>query len=321
MKIGNIYNLDSFKQFLDSHKRSGFTDSYAGIVLARNLTAVDPRLFEKKYPDLNFVNSGIEANNTGGYARRIQSLRLVEQGKFKTAGDQSDTKGKISLTAEDSFLKVIEREGQSKWTESEIKEADLQGINLVTRYVEAHNKIYMREIDQVGYIGLDGQKGLLNHADIVSSAAGGTIETRNAQQMYDEIAGLITDQWNGVNNTPEYMANRVDMPVRVFNKLAETILNTAAGSSTVLKALKDNFPGVSFQGTFRADNSTDLGLGASSTTAYNNNSEAMVMRIPVPLTVGEIIKIGSFDFQVDSKYRVAGFDLLETTAARRLTGL
>jgi len=49
MKIGNLYNLDKFKQFMDSGKRVGFTDAYAGSVLARNLTAVDPQIFEKKY--------------------------------------------------------------------------------------------------------------------------------------------------------------------------------------------------------------------------------------------------------------------------------
>ena len=47
----------------------------------------------------------------------------------------------------------------------------------------------------------------------------------------------------------------------------------------------------------------------------------MIMRIPQPLTIGEIIKVGSFDFHVDSKYRIAGLDVLENTAGRLLTGL
>jgi hypothetical protein len=322
MKIGNIYDLDSFQRFLDSGKKPGFADAYAGSVLARNLTAVDPQIFEKKYPDLVFVNSGIVADNSGGYARRIQSLRKREQGGFSTAGDASGNKGKISLAGEDSTINVVEREAHSIWTDSEVKEAELQNLNLVSDYVTAHNSIYLREVDEIGYLGIPDKSaslGLLNYSGFTSGAATGAIGTLTAQQMYDDISDLIQSQHNAVNNTPEYMAVRVDMPIYALNLLAATILNTAAGSSTVLTALKANYPGIEFRGTFRADDAG--GAGVSHTVAYSNNSEAMKMRIPTPLTVGEIIKQGSFDFRVDSKYRIAGLDVLEDTSGYILTGL
>jgi hypothetical protein len=47
----------------------------------------------------------------------------------------------------------------------------------------------------------------------------------------------------------------------------------------------------------------------------------MVMRIPQPLTIGEIVRRGSFNHAVDYKYRIAGLDVLEDSAARILTGL
>lgn len=322
MKIGNLYDLDSFERLDQTMKSSGFADAYAGSVLARNLTAVDPQIFEKKYPDLSFVNSGIVADNTGGYARRIQSLRKREQGGFSTAGDVSGNKGKISLAGEDSTILVVEREAESDWSDSEVKEAALQNINLVSDYVTAHNRIYMREIDLIGYLGIPDKAattGLLNYAGFTSGAATGAIGTLTAQQMYDDIADLINSQWNSVNNTPEYMADNVDMPIYVLNVLMVTILNTAAGPASVLNALKANFPGVNFRGTFRADDAG--GAGVSHTVAYSTNGEAMKMRIPVPLTVGEIIKVGSFNFHMDSKYRIAGLDVLEDTAGYILTGL
>jgi hypothetical protein len=320
MKIGNLYDLKAFTRFMDSARRPGFADAYAGAVLARNLTAVDPKIFEKKYPELSFVTSGIVADNSGGYARRIQSLRKREQGGFKTSGDTSSEKGKISLAAEDSTLLVAERSAESDWTDSEIKESELQGLNLVSDYITAHNKTYLREIDEIGYIGIAdkaGTTGLLNYAGFTSGAAGGTIETRTAQEMYDEFATLITDQANAVNNTPEYKANRVDMPTAVLNLLAVTILNTAAGPASVLSALKANFPGVEFRSTFRAES---VG-GTSKVVAYSNSDEVMKMRIPLPLQIGEIIKLGSFDYHVDSKYRIAGLDVLENLGGRVLTGL
>lgn len=317
MKIGQLYDLDRFKAFADSSKAAGFKDSSTGVILARNLTAVNPKVFEKKYPELSFVNSGIMVDNTGGYSRRIQSLRVIEQGDFADSSDLNSGKGRISLSAEDSFIKVFPKEAHSLWTDDDVKEADLQNINLVSRYVATHNKLYNQKVDEIGYIGHNGQEGLLNYSGFVSGAAAGAIGTLTAQQMYDEIATLITEQRNAVNNTPEYSCNRVVMPVDVMNTLQVTMLNTANGSSTVLKALQDNFPDVQFVTSFRAAN---VG-GSSATVAYSTNEEAMVMRIPLRLTIGEIIKQTSFSFRVDSKFRIAGLDVLEDTAGRILTGL
>lgn len=318
MKIKHLYNLDSFKKFMDSGNAPGFKDGELGILLARHLTAVDPKIFEKKFPELTFVNSGIQVDNSGGYAKRIQSLRLIDQGEFADAGDDADDKGKISLTAEDSFLKVFVKEGFSTWTDDDIKEAQMGNINLPQQYLAAHNKIFQRTVDSIGFLGQTGQTGLLNNSGFSTTAATAAIATATAQELYDDIAELITAQWNGVFNTAEYKANRVTMPTDVFNKIAQVILNTAAGSSTVLKALMDNFPGVEFSSTFRAD---DVDGGGSVTIAYSNNEEAMKMRIPIPLTIGEIIKLGSFNFKVDSKFRIAGLDVLESTSGYYLTGL
>lgn len=318
MKLGQIYNLKSFSRFCDSASAPGFADASAGALLARSLTAINPKIFEKRYPELSFINSGIDVDNSGGYARRIQSLRLIDEGGFTTAGDASTNKGKISLSAEDSFLPVIVRESHSIWTDDEIKEAELGNINLPSRFIAAHNKIYLRELDEIGLVGKDEiSEGLLNNSLFDSSSASGAITTLTPQEMYDEMATLITDQHNSVLNTPEYMANRVAMPTAVMNTLKVTILNSAAGSSSVLRALQDNFPGVVFYESFRA---ASVG-GASATVAYSNSDDSMVMRVPVPLTIGEVVKLNSFDFRVDSKYRVAGLDVLEASSGRILTGL
>jgi len=320
MRVRNLYNLESFQAFTDSARRPGFCDSYAGTVLARNLTAVDPQIFVKRYPELTFVNSGIVADNTGGYARRIQSMRKRGLGGFTTAGDASGNKGKISLAGEDSTIRVVERESHSEWSDSEIKEAELQNINLPADYVTEHNRLYLREVDEIGYLGLPDiadSEGLLNYSGFTSDSAADVVGNLTAQQMYDEISDLITSQRNAVNNTPEYTANRVDMPVSVFNVLNSTILDTANGSGTVMRALRDNFPDVEFRATFRAE---DVG-GSSATVAYSNNTEVLKMRIPLALTVGEIVRQSSFDFRVDSKYRIAGLDVLEEAGAYILTGL
>lgn len=322
MKLGQIYNLDSFQSFVDSAKAPGFKDADPGIVLARQLEAIDPQIFEKKFPELSFMNSGVTVDNSGGYVEQIRSLRTRPTGQFRNALDRSSNKGKISMAGETSFIQVLSREAESDWTQTMIRQAELENRNLPSEFVGAHNMLYMRELDEIGYLGnpdLAASEGLLNYSGFTTVAATGAIGVLTAQQMYDDIAGLITSQHNAVNNTPEYMANRVDMPIYVLNTLQSTILNTAAGSSSVLRALQDNFGGVTFSGTFRADDAG--GAGVSHTVAYNPNTEAMKMRVPQPLEIGEIIKISSFRFHVESMYRIAGLDVLEDTAGYILTGL
>ena len=317
MKIGQLYDLDKFKAFTDSGGALGFQDSSSGILLARNLTAINPKIFEKKYPELSFVNSGITVDNTGGYARRIQSLRIIEQGDFTDSSDLNAGKGRISLEAEDSFLKVFPKEAHSIWTDDDIEEAKLGNFNLVQKYLATHNKTYTQKIDEIGYLGHNGQEGLLNYSGWTTDSATGAIGTLTAQQMYNDISGLITTQRNAVNNTPEYSCNRVVMPVYVLNTLNVTMLNTASGNTTVLKALRDNFTDINFVVSFRANS---VG-GTSKVVAYSTNEDAMVMRIPIKLTIGEIIKNTSFNFRVDSKFRIAGLDVLEDTSGRVLSGL
>ena len=319
MLIKDLYNLDSFKSF-EKKAKPYFADASPGVVLSRNLTGVDPKLFQKLYPELSFLNSGIFIDNSGGYVQRIQSLRVLTQGNFTNSGDISGNKGKISLTAEDSFLKVIEREAFSDWSDTDVQQAALQNIPLISKRFQGHDRKFKENIDEIGFIGIPdyaSSKGLLNYEGFTSSAASGAIETLSAQDKYDVISDLIIAQRNAVNNTPGYAANRVIMPVRVMNVLQSTILNSANGSFSVLKALQSNYPEVIFSTTFRAES---VG-GSSVTVAYSNDENVMKMRIPQRLTIGEITKPTSFDFRFDSKFRIAGLDILEDLAGRLLTGL
>lgn len=320
MKIKNLYNLDKFeKGFLKSAEAIGFCDSAAGIVIKENLKYIDPTIFEKKYPELVFLNSGFSADNSGGYSKVIQSLRTQPEGEFRMASDDASNKGTISIEGEDNLIYVYEKEAESKWTETQIQEANLQGINLQQKYLQGHLSIYQREIDKIIATGINGKAssvGLLNNTEYASGAASGAIETLTAQQMYDEIASLIVDQYNDVANTPEYKADKVMLPTDVFNLISKTILNSAGSTKSVLRSLMDNFPEIMFLNSFRAEN---VG-GSSRTVAYSTNEQSAKIRIPLPLTVSEILRMG-FRYHVESKYRIAGLDILESTSGRILTGL
>ena len=334
MKRKNLIDVKAFYEFKDSWKRFPkslmFADgAYAGNVLKENLTHIDPTIFEKKFPELTFMACNIEANNVGGFAQRIQSLRTVNLGSFANAGDKSGNKGKISLFSEDNTILVVERSAESEWSDTDVEQARMEGRNLPAEYLSGHNEVYMREIDEIGLVGRNTNAGtlvhagLLNYAGYPTSNASGLIDTLTPQQMYDVISDLILDQHNAVNNTTEYMATKVVMAVRVMNELRRTILDTTSSTKTVLRALMDNYPDIMFMSTFRAEDVYgDAGTAnASSTVAFSTDMQSMVMRIPVPLRVGAIRNIDDFTFQVKSKYRIAGLDVLENTGGRQLRGL
>ena len=322
MKLGNLYNLPKFQKFADSAKVRGFTDAESGLVIAENLKHIDPQIFEKKYPELAGMNLGLTVDNTGGYSRTIQSLRIQSLGGFSTAGADADNSGRISLAGEDTIIKVFERKAHSNWSESDIKEAELQNINLPQRYVASADMLYKRDIDQIILGSQDDARinpGIFNYTGWSSEPSSDLIGNLTAQQQYDIIAELITDQHNGVNNTPEYMANKVLLPIPVINTLKTTILNSAGSTKSVLRSLQDNFAGIDFGASFRGN--AGEAASESRVAAFSTNSEALKLRIPVPLQVGEIIKLGSFDYHIDYMYRIAGVDFLEDTAGRILTGL
>lgn len=312
--MDNLYNLDSFKTLQDS--KSKFTDGM-GIVLARNLEYIDPKVLEQKFPALTFLQSGISVDNSGGYADNITKRKKSVVGDDTVTGgsDRGANKGEISLKYEKDTIRVYDGFKFSKWTETDIKKAELEGINLVTDYIRGHNEVYNHIIDKAGLVGVEGNLGLLNYG-FASTGATGAITGLTPQQMYDEFATLITDQWNSVYNTAGYTANVIVTSDIVLNLLSKTMLNTASGTATVMRALQDNFAGVKFVGTSKAYNGT-----SSVAVAFSNMSEAISFRVPVRLTIGEIIKQSSFSYQVDSMFRVAGLDVAESTAGRKLTGL
>lgn len=332
MKLESMYNLKSLDVFADNIKghvnQKKFTDSLGGLVLSENLTKTDPRLLEKKYPGLVFVNSGVDFENSGGYASRIESLRVVDQGDFVLSEDRNQNKAQIKIKAEKSFLDIEELGAGTNWTDTDVNVASMQGINLVSKLMEAINKVYLRKLDAIGLVGLEvtngvtGSKGLLNSSDFTATASGSLISALTSQEKYDAIADLITDQSDAVSNTDEYRANKVIMATRVYNDLKKTSLDTSASTDSVLAALKKNFTDIEFVATYRADTIANGGsLASSATVAYNTSNESMLFRLPKPLDISETIKTTGFTSSVEARFRVGGLDVLEPSTGRILTGL
>jgi len=320
-RVKSLYGVQSFDAAANYAKKN-FKDA-GGIILARNLEHVSAEIFTQEFAGLTFLQQGIEVNNEGGYSTSIRKLKLRTEGGFRESGSGTNTTGKITLSGEDDSIPVFTMEGESDWSEIELKQAELENINLPSRFFEGHAELYNRKIDDIGFLGqvrTDGSQkttGLLNYG-FTSESAVKTAAASTGAELYDEIAELITAQWAGVLNVDSYKADRVTMPASVYNICSTKILNSAGSEMSVLRALQSNFPTVTFGLTTKAES---VGAeGDSVTVAFSSNRRALQFRLPVPLNVSSVDQRG-FKYYVESYFGVAGLDVIEDDAAQILTGL
>jgi len=319
-RVKSLYGVQSFDA-ATTYAKKHFKDE-GGIILARNLEHVSAEIFTQEFAGLTFLQQGIEVNNEGGYSTSIRKLKLRTEGGFRESGSGTNTTGKITLSGEDDSIPVFTMEGESDWSEIELKQAELENINLPSRFFEGHAELYNRKIDDIGFLGqvrTDGSQkttGLLNYSGFTSNSAVKTAAASTGAELYDEIAELITAQWAGVLNVDSYKADRVTMPASVYNICSTKILNSAGSEMSVLRALQSNFPAVTFGLTTKSE---DVG-GDSITVAFSSNRRAIQFRLPVPLNVSSVDQRG-FKYYVESYFGVAGLDVIEDDAAQILTGL
>ena len=313
MKLKQLIDENSLLSHLEVAKN--FKDA-SGILLAQHLTKVDPKVFQKLYPDNVFLNSGLTIDTTGGLADTIKKVRVSAKGSFSDSSNRGNNKGLISLDGESDSIGVIARESTIEYTDDEIEKAKLGNYNLVEKLLSAVDEVYRKEIDEAIATGTSHNKGLLNHAGFVVNSAS-VITGMTGVQMYDAIATLIIDQWNGVNNTNGYMADKVMLPTKVMNTLASKKWKEDTSEKSVLTVLKESFPSVQFLSSWRANKVGNVSV----TACYSSNENGIVVRIPQPLVIGKTVSQGSFGYRADAKYRVAGIDVAETKACRLLVGL
>lgn len=311
--LDKIYDLNSFdgaKSYFNTN------DSAGGVILARNLEHVSSEIFRQRIAGLTFLTgSGITVNNEGGYSDAIKKLKSKINGDFANAGHMTDGTGKISLGMEDDTISVFYKEAKSSWSELELQKASLQNINLPSEMIRAHDEKYKENIDLLGYLGNGSKtKGLLNNTEFVAGAATGAFSTLSGQEMFDEIAELVTDQRTGVFNDDVFSCSMVAMHQDTYNLISKTFINTAGGMTTVRLALETTM-NISFVVTSKANISS-----AKRIVAYSNDRQAMQMRIPVPLKLYNQVALGS-RFEIESMFGVAGLDIIESTSGRILTGV
>lgn len=323
--LPKIYGLNSFQDMNTVAdgivKERKFMDTFGGIVNVQRLTHISTEIFTQAYAGLTFLENGITINNEGGYAKNITRIKEDILGDFRLAGDNTNTNGKITLTGSDESIKVFDYDAESDYSDTELQQALLEGINLPSRLMSAHTKRWNQKLDQIGYIGMVDAQGNLKGAGLLTadwetSDAADTAANLDAAALYEELSGLIVAQDVKAMGNAEYMTSNVVMPYTVAQAASSKTFINQGLMGTVLTHLKANFPNVTFRSTAKAE---DI-AGSSRTIAFSNDRSAIQFRVPTPLKISNTHQRG-WKFYFESMGRVAGVDVIEEDSATVLKGL
>ena len=313
IKVKNLYNVDSI---VTAANAAVTFDGAAGLLLPRQLEHISQTIYQQQFAELTLISqSGITVNNEGGSAEFITKLKRGINGNFATAGNSTNTDGKISLNTQSDTIPVIMKKAESDWTNIELLQAQSANQNLVSELIGAHNTRYNQLIDETGYVGTDSIEGLLNWSGFASMASAGVFSGLTGAQQYGEIKDLINAQRTAVSNDPVFGCDKVAISPATYNIILSTYVDTTGGVGTVAKAVERDF-NIKFVLTFRA---ASVG-GTARLNAYSSDARAMVMRVPLQLQVSNIYQKG-FSSYVESMFRVAGLDVIENAAGYILTGV
>lgn len=205
------------------------------------LTQVEPRIYETKYPNINFqelvpVNSSIpEWVDSVDYI----SYDAVTMGKF--IGANADDLPNVALKAKKDSVPVGYAGNSFEYSLDELRKSQHLNMPIDTSMASAARRGAEEHMQRVAYFGDSerGMDGLFNHSNVGSDATlslDWTASATTGKQILDEINGMIGDVWNqskGVHvpNTMVLAANR-------WTILATKMATEYAPDKTLLEILQ-----------------------------------------------------------------------------------
>jgi hypothetical protein len=192
--------------------------------------------------------------NTSEPAGATQSsYRMIERlGAAKVVGDGAQDRPKIDVDMTKTTLNVVEFGSSYSWTVGNVEQGGIQDFNYVVDVARASAEsiaLAHNEYALVGGSGVDGGDaavtGFLNNAAVADATL--TLADWAPAPTGAEAYATITDLIHTVitQSSGRHRATNVELSVFAYNVVAKTLLN-ATTSQTVLAALMQNYPGVTF---------------------------------------------------------------------------
>jgi len=304
--VTDLWDIDSISESIDKVKKTNFSDATAGVLLARSLEYVQKYIYKQLNQDETFLELGISVNNIGGYSEIITSLQARYLGDFKTSGSSDSTKGIITVGGAKSSMAVMQKEATSSWSFVELAQAKMGGFDVVSERYRAHNSKYMTMIDEVGFFGINGENGLINHETATIVTATQPYGSDTNKELTDELAAFIISQRVGQPRALQcdVVAISDDLMLRIMTSNADD------GIQQTIKDKLESSLGVSFVSSPKLKDAGSNGVNGKA-VAFSTNEEALVFRIPIPLKFSKVSSSSNWDYSFKSIFRIAGLDVLQ----------
>lgn len=243
-------------------------DAAANVYFSRQLELIDPRLFARQYAERKarqFVPTG-DMIPDGIETYTFRSTDKV--GQAKRISNAADDLPQSNMFGTEDSARLWDYGSAYSFTQAEITAAARAGLNLDAQRADAAREMLAQKLDDLITSGDSdvGTKGLLTLAgtgDVTGTLTGGWA-TATSDQIIDDFRKIVHEAPNVSKDVEKTTA--VIMPTLLLRRI-ESMPRSTLSDTTVLKYLKDNFPGIKFLDWERAN-----GAGASGKNrivAYN----------------------------------------------------
>lgn len=224
------------------------------ITFTRNqLETLESTIYDVLYANPLDAFRMIPLNTTEPPGATQSSYRMVSRlGAAKVVGDGAQDRPKIDVDMTKTTLNVVEFGSSYGWTVGNVESGGIQDFNYVLDVARAsaesialaHNEYAL--VGGSGVVGGDAAvTGFLNDANVnVATLTDSVWDTVTGADAYASVTDLIHQVIT--QSSGRHRATNVDMAVFVYNIVAQTLLNTST-SQTVLAALQQNYPGITFE--------------------------------------------------------------------------
>lgn len=279
----------------------------------RLYVTLDPTIYKASLDASMLQKLGIRINNSGDECGQLASMRSIPKGQFWIATDCADDKGKLNTDIDVKMMDVFGKTIYFEWSETAVRCAMRENRNVLAENQSGTYDSYFAELLESALVGVWDNKrsiyltnGLFTAPEFKLSTPAITISSLDTpEKLFQAVSNFITS-----HNTliPDYYKNysidTVIIPTDLYLKLSSTMFASGVGM-TVLSALATAYPMITFLNSHYADNIN----GKKYMVGFNRSENALILRVPRPLTFSDTVQNKGFCWRMDAKYAIAGLDV------------
>lgn len=321
--------VSAFAEMSTKNRIMDATVANGGTYIECQLREVVPGILKQVYPDMPFLNF-MSVNNSGALAQSIVQRVEGFAGRHYAKHESSNTSGAITINRAAREQLVVEYEGNSIYSDTDLRRSILLGEGIDTSLIEAHNFSFMTMVDEIGFLGATlpgGERisdGIANYqsfiADLKLTATSPFVMATAGLVMYNDVARLY-NKIVGLSGASEQLRPKIIvLPVEQFSVLSTALMtgtSPVTGFLTVREFLETNLKVKIYASNRLKGQGTG---GTDRLVMFNNDSRNMQFYLPQPLQFAPV-QLEGFHYKLFSKFRMAGMGFNRSNAIGYLDGI